>query len=182
MEVPILFVDGVEGSNAIPPRLIARALQDYAEAAGFELVVCNHFSHNAVPRRFTFHLGRKGAPLREMTLRYADAHEREYLDAFTLPVEPFEYAHPRGTVVGRVLAVGSGQGIGTEPRFLTRAAAWLRLETLWIVTGSALGCTLWMMWHVSAVAFGGFALLAALGTGAHLLIQRRSLREPAPDS
>ena len=73
-------------------------------------------------------------------------------------------------------------GAATEPRFLTRAVAWLRLETLWIVTGSALGCTLWMMWHVSAVAFGGFALLAALGTGAHLLIQRRSLREPAPDS
>lgn len=68
--------------------------------------------------------------------------------------------------------------IGVEPRFLTRARATLRLEALWIVTFSALACTLWMMWHVSVVAFGGFALLAALGTGAHLLIQRRSLREP----
>ncbi len=182
LETSVLFVDGVEGSNAIAPRLIARALRDYAEAAGFEHVVCNHFSHNAVPKRFALHLGRMGAPLREMTLRYADASEREYLDAFTLPVEPFEYAHPRGTVVGRVLRRADHTDIGIEPRFLTRALATLRLDALWIVTFSALACTLWMMWHVSAVAFGGFALLAALGTGAHLLIQRRSLREPAPDS
>jgi hypothetical protein len=175
---PVLFVDGVEGSNAVSPRLVATALRDYAEAAGFALVGCNHFSHNAVPRRFARHLGRMGAPLREMTLRYADDSEREYLDAFTLPVEPFEYAHPRGTVVGRVLPVDGSLHVGTEPRLLTRLVAGLRLEALWIVTGSALGCTLWMMWHVSPVAFGTFAALAALAIAAHLLIQRRSLREP----
>jgi hypothetical protein len=176
----VLFVDGVEGSNAISPRLIATALRDYAEAAGFDLVACNHFSHNAVPKRFALHLGRMGAPLREMMLRYADDSEREYLDAFTLPVEPFEYAHPRGTVVGRVLPVDGPPHIGTEPRFLTRLGAGLKLESLWIVTGSALGCTLWMTWHASPIAFWTFAVLAALAIGAHLLIQRRSLREPAP--
>jgi hypothetical protein len=180
-ERPVLFVDGVEGSNVIPPLLIARALGDYAAAAGFEVVACNHFSHNAVPRRFARHLGRMGAPLRELTLRYADDTEREYLDAFALPVEPFEYAHPRGTVVGRMLPAGGHPQIGTPPRLLTGVRANLRLATLWIVTGSALGCTLWMMWHVSGAAFGAFAVVAALGAAAHLLIQRRSLQGPASD-
>ena len=76
-----------------------------------------------------------------------------------------------------MLLPAEGEVPGREPTPLTRALATLRLETLWIVTASALGCTLWITWHTSATAFWSFALLTAIGIGAHVLVQRRSLRE-----
>jgi len=97
---PLLFVDGVEGSFDIKPRIIKRAVEDYARSCGFDLVFYFRYPLNKVPQRFISYVKNTGAELEEISISYADYSHREYLDSFGFPFEPFEYAFPRGKVVG----------------------------------------------------------------------------------
>lgn len=181
----VLFVDGVEGTNAIAPRIILEGLRDYAVAMGVAAVVFNGHTHNMVPKRILRHLD---APVREVKLRYLDDTEREYLDAFTLPIEPFEYAYPRGTVVGPVVDLDSGGDpepgdldsergavVGRAPRPLSRVLAALRLQALWLFTLPAFGAALWMVARERPEMLWGLGTFFALGVVLHLVFQRRSL-------
>ncbi len=109
----VLFVDAVEGRYDIKPRLIKKAIEDYAKACGFDCVAYHAHPLNKVPRRFIQSLG--GQPV-QLRLELLDASQREYLDAFGWPLEPFEYAFPRG-VVSAYVTSAKGLELTRQTRF-----------------------------------------------------------------
>ncbi|MBN1673708.1 MAG: hypothetical protein JXR37_21855 [Kiritimatiellae bacterium] len=172
----VLFVDGVEGSAAVSPETIRRAIEDYARACGFGLVFYNGFVLNSVPQRFVRHVRRAGATPAAVRLRYLDAARREYLDAFGLPLEPFEYAYPRGWVAGYAAVLDAGKAAAfVPPGRLMLLAKHLKANALWFLVASALGYGLWSMWNMGPGAVLGFAVLITAGVAMHLAYQRRSL-------
>lgn len=138
-ERAVLFVDAVEGRFDVEPALVRQAVEDYARAAGFSSVFYGAMALNAVPRRFIARLEASGLPLRSLDLEYADASRRLYLDAFGLPLEPFEYALPKGEVVGYEAPLRSAASTPVAP---WRAA--LRRHrgraVLYGLTAAAFGC------------------------------------------
>ncbi|MBI4387532.1 MAG: hypothetical protein HY582_00610, partial [Candidatus Omnitrophica bacterium] len=98
----ILFVDGVEGRFDVRPKLIKKAIENYARAPGFNAVFYFAYPLNQVPKRFVEYLKSLGMTPEELSIEYVDSSAREYLDAFGKPVEPWEYAFPKGKVMGYV--------------------------------------------------------------------------------
>lgn len=176
--IPVLFVDGVEGSNAINPRLIQAAIEDYARDCGFKAVVYNKFVHNQIPRRFVRHLARGGAALRQLEISYMDDSTREYLDAFGLPLEPFEYAYPSGTVVGYVVELEKRILLPAKPPSLFQNLVhFAKRNALWALVGETLAYTGAIMWYSSPeflIPYGG---AAAIGIAAHWWYQLKSVRK-----
>ena len=95
---PCLFVDGVEGSNQAAPAVIRRAIEDYARRCGFAEVLFNANVHNRTPRRFVRYLARD-LKLQAVRIRAVDRSRRQYLDAFSWPLEPLEYVRSEGVVL-----------------------------------------------------------------------------------
>lgn len=177
-KIPILFVDGVEGSNAINPRLIQPAIEDYARACGFKAVVYNKFVHNQIPRKFVRHVARSGAELRELSIAYADDTTREYLDAFGLPLEPFEYSYPRGKVVGYVVNLDKEKLPGTRaPSLVQNVLHFAKRNALWALLGETLSYTGTIMWYSSPELIAPFGLAAAAGIAIHWWYQFKSVRK-----
>ena len=54
----VLYVDGVEGSLAVKPKIIKAAIESYARECGFSAVAYNKFIHNRVPSRFVKYVGK----------------------------------------------------------------------------------------------------------------------------
>ena len=178
-EQAVLFVDGVEGRFDIKPRLIKRAIEDYAKVAGFTLVVYYALPLNQVPQRFVRHVRGTGAVMEELTIEYADCTSgREYLDAFGLPFEPFEYAYPKGKVFGYVIDLARNER--RTPRIPGRikviAKEAVKKYSLWVMSVAALCTTCWVMWIVAPHMVW---LVAAVGIAALLhefWMHRRSIR------
>lgn len=146
---PVLFVDGVEGSNAISPILIYRAIEDYASSIGIGSVLYNASVRNQIPQRFVGYLAKAGLELRQVSLALIGGERNgklaetdfEYLDGFGYPLEPFEYAHPSGWVLVYVKANLSQTsrriGIGITPTILFRVREFIRMNLLWLLFGYA---------------------------------------------
>ncbi|MBP9865072.1 MAG: methyltransferase domain-containing protein, partial [Candidatus Omnitrophica bacterium] len=100
---PMLFVDAVEGRLGVKLRLIKKAIEDYAQAAGFDGVFYYKFALNTVPQKFVTYVAEQGVPVEELDIAYVDASERQYLDAFSYVYEPFEYVYPKGKILGHVV-------------------------------------------------------------------------------
>ena len=160
----VLFVDAVEGRFDIKPAVIRRAIEDYARAAGFGHVLYHMFPLNRVPLRFVSYLASAGLEARQFDLAYVDSRSREYLDAFGLPMEPFEYACPRGKVIGYAV------DLGKEPRNGVRTPGRVELayhrvrgkSVLWLMLLSTLVSLAWVLYRVEPqwllpgiVLFGG---------------------------
>lgn len=174
----LLFVDGVEGSNALRPAVIKQGIEDYARACGFNWVVYNRYAHNQIPKRFAQFVARTGAPLRFVKVAYIEAFKREYLDAFGFPLEPFEYRVPRGGVIGYVVDLRSKESIslGTAPTRWQRLRQWLRMCTLWLLVSYASLLALHSIASTVPMILVPFALLVATLLAVHLWYQRRALR------
>jgi hypothetical protein len=91
---PILFVDGVEGSNQVPDKVILRAIQEYAHSIHVKGVYINAHAHNVVPKRFIRSVKDAGYTVGAAKIEFLDTQSRQYLDAFGTPIQPFEYALP----------------------------------------------------------------------------------------
>jgi hypothetical protein len=175
---PLLFIDAVEGRFDIKPRLIKRAIEEYAADAGFEMVFYYAYPLNQVPLRFTRYVAASSAQLERLSIAYVGDSQREYLDAFGLPLEPFEYAFPRGEVLG--YAVELCESLQRSPLIPSSRDLLLGQVRdkglLWALTAASLACLGWTLW-----IYDPRWLLPAAGlAGATLfwdaLLQRRSLR------
>lgn len=140
-----LFVDAVEGRFDVRPSAVRAAVEAYARECGFKTVLYHAFPLNAVPRRFVGSLAASGARLSALRIEYADASEREYLDAWGLPFEPFEYAFPRGLVYAYVVALdGASARLGDVPTSARLFARRVRARgLLWGMAAGALLCAAW---------------------------------------
>ncbi len=166
-EQPLLFVDAVEGRFNIKPALIKKAIEDYAGECGFNMVFYYRYPLNLVPKRFINHLSGSEASLEELTISYADASRREYLDVFGFPFEPFEYAYPKGITTG--YAVNTVGGMDRNPVVPGKIKVWLNLakarSLLWcmvITSFASLGWVLYRLepdWLIPAGIFLGVVIL-----------------------
>jgi len=175
---PVLFVDGVEGRFDIKPRLIQTAIEEYARASGFDLVFYYGFPLNQVPRRFVRHIRSTGIRTEELSISYVDSSQREYLDAFGLPLEPFEYAFPKGRVMGYAVALDDDL-----QREIVIPAPWrLRFGRvrdrafLWLLSGASLVCLGWTLWLYSPTWLLPASVLFGGALAYDVLLQRRSMR------
>jgi hypothetical protein len=175
---PVLFVDGVEGRFDIKPRLIRTAIEDYARASGFELVFYYGFPLNQVPRRFVRHVRSTGVRTEQLTLRYLDSSQREYLDAFGLPLEPFEYAFPRGRVLGCAVALDEGlqREIVVPSQWTLRFGQVRDRAFLWLLSGASLVCLGWTLWLYEPAWLLPASVLFGAAVAYDVLLQRRSVR------
>jgi hypothetical protein len=171
----VLFVDAVEGRFDIKPGLLRRALEDYARAAGFDMICYYAFPLNRVPMRIVHHLARSDARLEELNIRYVDASKREYLDAFSLPLEPFEYAYPAGRAIG--YCVDTGGGLVSDPvipgKFKLCVHRLSKKGFLWaliIATSTGLG---WVLYRVNPAGLLPAAILVGLAMLYELVIRPR---------
>ena len=186
-ERPVLFVDAVEGRFEIKPALVRHAVEGYARAAGFDRVFYHRYPLNRVPARFVSYLVDSDACLEELEIEYVDAVRREYLDAFGLPLEPLEYAYPKGRVIG--YSVDTGGGLDREP--VVPGPLKLALYAvkdkglLWAMVLSSFAGLGWMLerfqpdWLLPAGAICAFALAYELVISPHIRrkIRRRIRRE-----
>ncbi len=139
-EVAALFVDGVEGAGALSQRVIRTAVEDFARECGFKAVVYNAFVHNQTPKKFIHSLERSDLEKVEVNIAYADHGTREYLDTFGVTLPPFEYAYPKGSMIGYVSELDSESPIKTcTPGFMSRCKSFLKENSLWILVGQAIG-------------------------------------------
>lgn len=176
--VPVLFVDGVEGSNAINPRIVQAAIEDYARACGFKAVLYNRFVHNQIPRRFVRHIAAGGVPAREVSVSYVNHREREYLDAFGLPLEPFEYAIPRGVVIAHAVEFERG-GLGEHksPSLLRTLINTGKRNALWLLLGETLAYAGTVLAYSTPELLLPCGVAAAAGIAAHWWYQLKSVRK-----
>lgn len=180
-----LYVDGIEGSNSIPRSLAVQTLRDYAHESGFEALVVHRFPHNQVPRHFVMAFAQWVQPS-VVSIRYLDDSHREYLDGFGWPVEPFEYAFPRGEVCAHVLPCDAANGSAPSAPaaiFFGRPTTWadtaryrLKRASLWfLMTGAigyaALSISITTPWLLVPLAIGSGIAIAA-----HLRFQGLSMR------
>lgn len=176
-ERAILFVDGVEGTNAISPSVIRVAIEDYARACGFGFVLYNAFAHNQVPKRFIRFVAQGGLDRRSVDLSYAEADSRLYLDAFGLPLEPFEYALPKGRVIGYLACLqGEIQAPGRAPLLREEAYQWARVNCLWILAGGSSCFAMIQLYSYVPLAVAPFVAVITLLACAHVWYQRKGLR------
>ena len=176
--VPGLYVDGVEGSNALKPEVARLALEDYARACNFAFIVYNCFVHNQIPRRFVRFMASQGVEARQLDIRYVASPGREYLDAFGLPLEPHEYARPQGTVIGYLQVLDpERQPHSQAPTWIQKAKNFLKRNTLWLLVSESSACAAAMVWMSDPWYLIPLAGATAAGIYAHLRYQRKSLKK-----
>jgi hypothetical protein len=174
---PILFVDGVEGSNQVPNKVILRAIQEYAHSIHVKGVYINAHAHNVVPKRFIRSVKDAGYTVGAAKIEFLDTQSRQYLDAFGTPIQPFEYALPVGRVVGYFIPSGDPTTISLgKPSAVDKLKTFVRMHSYWIFFGQALAGAPILTAQTSPLA-SALLVAGALGAGAtQLLFQRRSLR------
>ncbi len=176
-ERSIFYIDGVEGRFDIKPRLIKKAIEDYAKTAGFDAVLYYKHPLNKVPERFVKHIENTGASLEELNIRYVDSTTREYLDAFGRPFEPFEYAFPKGKVLGYIVELGEeiirDNTIPTPLRlFWIKAQKKYTLLAIALLSSISLG---WVIWKTEPALILPLGLATAAVLIYDSFFQRRSL-------
>lgn len=174
-ETPHVLVDGVEGTTAVPRDVIQRAIEDYCTAVGAHSVLYNAFAHNQVPKRFGRFISAQGVPLVRARIAALDLTERQYLDSFGAPLEPFEYALPKGHVVALQRTLTQDAIQFPPPSSTSLVMQSLRRNVLWIVSGQAVGLASFASFQVSPVAGAGMVVFGCGGLVANALFQRRSL-------
>lgn len=174
----VLFVDGVEGTNALDPAVVKRGIEDYAWACGFSFVVYNKYVLNTIPTRFVHFVARTGALLRSVWLEYTWSAEAEYLDAFGFPLRPFEYQRPRGQVIGYVEARADHVtlDLGTEAKRGDRMKQWLRINSslLFALGGMCFGLVATIGSMPALVV--PYVLFMGTLCGLHRRLQRKALK------
>jgi len=174
-EKTALFVDAVEGRFDIKTDLLRRALEDYARAAGFDTIFYYAFPLNRVPMRFVHNLAESDARLEELEICYVDASKREYLDAFSLPLEPFEYAYPVGRAVG--YSVDTGGGLVGDPVIPGKFKLWgyrlLKRGFLWALLISTFMGLGWVLYRVYPAGLLPTAIFVGFGIFYELFIRPR---------
>lgn len=178
---PILFVDGVEGTNAVQPEVVERAVEDYAHRSGYRFVAYNARVHNQIPRRFLDYLVSRGDRARQLALTIVTPEQREYLDAFGAPLEPFEYAFPVSQVLAYVRSVQPDPVSlpGDEPSARHLVYQGVRMNCLWIVLTLSLLLATMIVIHSEPLLLAVFAPLIAVGLWLHFRYQYKSLRAVA---
>ncbi len=138
-QVPVLFVDGVEGSNAIRPEVVDRALYDYALSCGVQGLVFNCTVHNQTPARFSRYISEQpGIQTGSVNIAALGSQAPMYLDSLGFPLEPFEYARPRGRVCATVKPISSeALEICTPLRSIDRAREFIRHNLLWCLVAES---------------------------------------------
>ncbi len=102
-EQPILFVDGVEGRIFdAKAKGIQKIIENYARACGFKSVLYFAYPLNQGPKRLVDYVKKSGKQPELVSIEYADPSQKQYLDVYGYPVEPLEYAFPKGEVIGYV--------------------------------------------------------------------------------
>lgn len=175
--LPLLFVDGVEGTNSVSPALIRTAIEDYARACGFHSVVYNANVHNSTPKNFVRHLAEQRIPLRELGIEGFDCTTREYLDAFGLPLQPFEYMYPRGKVLGHIVSLRDGSELqGKEESSMGRLQRFLQKRLLYIFFADAAAFGILASAQVSGTLAVGVGAVTLAGLALNEWYQGRSAR------
>jgi len=183
VERPVLFVDAVEGRFEIKPALVRRAVDDYARAAGFDRVFYHSFPLNRVPMRFVSHLADSDARLEELDITYVNATRREYLDAFGLPVEPFEYAYPKGKVIGYSIDTGGWPSADPVVPGIGKLALYRVKDKsiLWIMLFSSFACLSWVLYRLNPQWLLPAVALCALAVAYELVIAPKFKRKIAAE-
>lgn len=176
-KVTAVFVDGVEGSNVIPPPVILKGLKDYASACNADALCINAFPLNAVPQRFSRYAAAQGGKLRSVPLEFLDATSREYLDAFGIPVQPFEYAQPKGRVLSYVIDLKGAVADQLSPPSITeQLSTSLRSKFAWGYFGQAIAGAAYLIGSAAPLALVPLGAMAIAGASYQLMFQRRSLK------
>jgi hypothetical protein len=175
---PFLYVDGVEGSNAVAPQAVHQALLQFARDHKLAAVFYNQYPYNRIPQRMVRHIRDQGTQI-EISLRYLDSTELQYLDAFGWPIEPLEYALPNGTVVGYWFETESTirdrKPLGRKPKRITSLIYILKMYSLWILMSECLVFALLATAAVSPWFIPVLVLLAAIGIAYHIRYQKKAI-------
>jgi hypothetical protein len=176
-KVSAVFVDGVEGSNAVPESVILKGLKDYALACNADVLCVNAFPLNLVPQRFARYAAAQGGKLKSVPLEFLDADSKEYLDAFGIPVQPFEYATPRGKVLSYVVDLkGSVADQLHNPTLLEKSMTSLRSLCVWGYFGQAVIGAACLIGSSVPLALIPLGIMSVAGAAYQFLFQRRSLK------
>ncbi len=180
---PILFVDGVEGSNRISSKVILQGLIDYAKQINVDAILFYRFPHNTIPKRFIQMLDQEfldrecntsmpSSQIRTVSLQYMNADARHYLDAFGGPIEPFEYAFPQGNVIAEIIGLNSEWAApGRTPNMWDHFLVLAKRHCLWFILATS------MMFAVLTISISApfmlipLSLFAATGIWLHLKTQ-----------
>ncbi len=127
----VIFVDGVEGTNQVAPAVVHRAIVDYANHCGFQNVLFNATVHNRTPKRFARHLS-IDHELQAVRVRSLDTERRQYLDAFSFPLEPMEYARADG-----VALIYAAEKVASERLLSWKMFHWFRMQVLNLIAALA---------------------------------------------
>ena len=175
VSIPVLYVDGIEGTNSVDRRLVIKAITDYGQACGFRAVLVHKYPHNQVPRFFLRELENTEVSV-VADLAYVVATKRQYLDGFGWPIEPFDYAFPAGDVSAYVIELDGPVEIGRRETVIDRGKASSRRAALWLILSSALGYAAFTTTFANPWLLPGLVLFAALGIAAQLWVQNSGLR------
>lgn len=171
----VLFVDGVEGTNSIQRDVLHFGIMKFAEHFRFSGVFYFQYPYNVIPRRMIDHVSKLGLRT-QLEICVGNLRNREYLDAFGWPIEPLEYQHPKGTVIGYWFPIGnSPKKLGIEPRWHTIALQKLKQWSLWLLMGQSLMFGFLSTALVAPILLPILIVTALLGIGLHLRYQRSSL-------
>ncbi len=181
IEIPILFVDGIEGTNSVDRELIQKAILSYADACGFHAVAFHKYPHNQVPRYFL--VGIDTDPARVILLRYCDMQHKQYLDAFGWPIEPFEYAVPNGQVVAYLVNTSRRSrelpSLGAAESKWDQSIAILRRSSLWLILASGLGYAMLTIGLTMPWALVPLLSIAVFSIASHLKVQMLGMKRTA---
>jgi hypothetical protein len=178
-----LYVDGVEGSNAIEPQTVHRALLQFANDHQLNAVFYNQNPYNRTPQRMIRNI-RDPKVQTEINMRYLDLTELQYLDAFGWPIEPMEYAFPKGKVIGYWYTTqhtysdrkpADPNPPGRKPKRTSLLIQTLKMYSLWILMSE---CLLFAVFGTAAVSpwfIPILGLIAAVGIVSHIRYQRKAI-------
>ncbi len=79
----ILLVDSVEGTLSLDPKVIKKAIEDYAATCGFDAVLYNNKLYGVVPEKFVQYVIKTRARKEKIKVELADHKYAEYLESFT---------------------------------------------------------------------------------------------------
>lgn len=179
--IPVLFVDGVEGSNRIDPGVILQGLIDYAKEIEVAAVLFYQYPHNSIPKRFVKSIRannelRGNASVRTVKLSYFHSGCRQYLDAFGWPVEPFEYAYPKGNVIVQAIQLDQKcEVLGRVPNLRDRFLVSAKWHCLWGILGISMMFASLMIMLTAPWMMIPLIIFVGLGIMLHLKTQRMGI-------
>lgn len=168
-------MDGIEGTNSLDRSLITTAITDYADACNVDAVLFNKYPHNQVPRYYLEDIALRH-PNRIVDMEYISCR-RQYLDGFGLPLEPFEYAIPKGEASVIVVNLRGPSTLGREERMTDRVRAWFRRGMLWVILANAISYSALSIAISNPWMLPLLAAFVAVGVGAHIAVQRLGLQD-----